>query len=224
MESHSGPKQRLIYKRAVARARLSRGSREGVDGVQQNKVQRVDASRQTRTTRLYIYRVSPLRSPSISPPLRPPCLSPCASQPFRTNTPIITLSSAMAPKPASTAGKAPASTASKAPAKTTSEGGSKAAKKTSKAAASGGEGEKKKRRKGRKETYSSYIYKGACPQLEDDGFEANPESGFQCSSRYTLTPVSPTRRWPFSTPSSTTSSSVSRRRHPVRSTACLGGW
>ena len=107
----------------------------------------------------------------------------------------------MAPKPASTAGKAPASTASKAPAKTTSEGGSKAAKKTSKAASggSGGEGEKKKRRKGRKETYSSYIYKGACPQLEDDGFEANPGSGFQCSSRYTLTPVSPTRRWPFST-------------------------
>ncbi|TFY55364.1 hypothetical protein EVG20_g9345 [Dentipellis fragilis] len=62
----------------------------------------------------------------------------------------------MAPKPASTAGKAPASTASKAPAKTTSEG-SKAAKKTAK---SGGEGdEKKKRRKVRKETYSSYIYK-----------------------------------------------------------------
>ena len=45
MESHGGLKQRLIYKRAVARARLSRGSREGVDGVQQNKVQRVDASR-----------------------------------------------------------------------------------------------------------------------------------------------------------------------------------
>ena len=64
----------------------------------------------------------------------------------------------MAPKPASTAGKAPASTASKAPAKTT-EGGSKAAKKTSKPAASGDD-TKKKRRKGRKETYSSYIYKG----------------------------------------------------------------
>jgi hypothetical protein len=65
----------------------------------------------------------------------------------------------MAPKPASTAGKAPASTASKAPAKTTSEG-SKAAKKT-KAAAAPADGEKKKRRKVRKETYSSYIYKGA---------------------------------------------------------------
>jgi histone H2B len=62
----------------------------------------------------------------------------------------------MAPKPASTGGKAPASTAaSKAPAKTTE--GKKAAKKTSKAPA---DGEKKKRRKTRKETYSSYIYKG----------------------------------------------------------------
>jgi len=63
----------------------------------------------------------------------------------------------MAPKPASTAGKAPASTASKAPAKSE---GSKAAKKT--AAVKTGkpvEGEKKKRRKARKETYSSYIYK-----------------------------------------------------------------
>ncbi len=62
----------------------------------------------------------------------------------------------MAPKPASTAGKAPASTASKAPAKTE---GSKAAKKTSKPAAAA-DGEKKKRKKSRKETYSSYIYKG----------------------------------------------------------------
>ncbi|KAF7986368.1 hypothetical protein HWV62_35386 [Athelia sp. TMB] len=62
----------------------------------------------------------------------------------------------MAPKPASTASKAPASTAaSKAPAKTTE--GKKAAKKTSKPAPA--EGEKKKRKKSRKETYSSYIYK-----------------------------------------------------------------
>ena len=68
----------------------------------------------------------------------------------------------MPAKPASTAGKAPASTASKAPAKTTSDT-TKAAKKTSKVATSGGDGEaKKKRRKGRKETYSSYIYKGVC--------------------------------------------------------------
>ena len=68
--------------------------------------------------------------------------------------------SIMPAKPSSTAGKAPASTASKAPAKTTSDT-SKAAKKTSKAATSGGDTEtKKKRRKGRKETYSSYIYKG----------------------------------------------------------------
>ncbi|KAF8221007.1 histone-fold-containing protein [Tricholoma matsutake] len=61
----------------------------------------------------------------------------------------------MAPKPASTAGKAPASTASKAPAKSTE--GAKAAKKTAKPAPV--EGEKKKRKKVRKETYSSYIYK-----------------------------------------------------------------
>jgi histone H2B len=71
------------------------------------------------------------------------------------------LSIVMAPKPASTAGKAPASsgTASKAPAKTTE--GSKAAKKTSKTAATASTGDetKKKRRKVRKETYSSYIYK-----------------------------------------------------------------
>jgi len=62
----------------------------------------------------------------------------------------------MPPKPASTAGKAPATTASKAPAKSSE--ASKAAKKTSKAAVS--EGDKKKRKKVRKETYSSYIYKG----------------------------------------------------------------
>ncbi|TEB18705.1 hypothetical protein FA13DRAFT_1745336 [Coprinellus micaceus] len=55
----------------------------------------------------------------------------------------------MAPKPASTAGKAPASTASKAPAKPAE--GAKAAKKTSKPAAL---------EEVRKETYSSYIYKG----------------------------------------------------------------
>lgn len=65
----------------------------------------------------------------------------------------------MAPKPASTAGKAPASaaTASKAPAKSAE--ASKAAKKTAKPAPTG-DGEKKKRKKVRKETYSSYIYKG----------------------------------------------------------------
>ncbi|KAL0959863.1 hypothetical protein HGRIS_011536 [Hohenbuehelia grisea] len=62
----------------------------------------------------------------------------------------------MAPKPASTASKAPA-TASKAPAKTTE--GSKAAKKTASKPSAGADGEKKKRKKSRKETYSSYIYK-----------------------------------------------------------------
>ncbi|KAG6834563.1 hypothetical protein H0H93_008911 [Arthromyces matolae] len=61
----------------------------------------------------------------------------------------------MAPKPASTAGKAPASTASD-----NSAGALEGAKKTaSKSKASApADGEKKKRRKSRKETYSSYIY------------------------------------------------------------------
>ncbi|KAJ3725913.1 histone-fold-containing protein [Lentinula raphanica] len=64
----------------------------------------------------------------------------------------------MAPKPASTASKAPASTAGKAPAKTEA---SKAAKKTASKSkpTTGADGEKKKRKKSRKETYSSYIYK-----------------------------------------------------------------
>ncbi|KAG6851009.1 histone H2B [Arthromyces matolae] len=70
----------------------------------------------------------------------------------------------MAPKPASTAGKAPASTASKAPAKS-SEGAKKTASKSK--ASAPADGEKKKRRKSRKETYSSYIYKGIqyCPSV-----------------------------------------------------------
>ncbi|KAN0076852.1 Histone-fold-containing protein [Tylopilus felleus] len=63
----------------------------------------------------------------------------------------------MAPKPASTAGKAPASTASKAPAK--ADAGAKAAKKTASKSQPPADGEKKKRRKARKETYSSYIFK-----------------------------------------------------------------
>ena len=63
----------------------------------------------------------------------------------------------MPAKPASTAGKAPASTASKAPAKTTAETKAKKATKTS---SSADPDAKKKRRKTRKETYSSYIYKG----------------------------------------------------------------
>ncbi|KAF7300257.1 Histone-fold-containing protein [Mycena kentingensis (nom. inval.)] len=65
----------------------------------------------------------------------------------------------MAPKPASTAGKAPASTASKAPA--ASKAPYKAGKKTAtkKSAAPAADGEKKKRKKTRKESYSSYIYK-----------------------------------------------------------------
>ncbi|KZV88129.1 histone-fold-containing protein [Exidia glandulosa HHB12029] len=58
------------------------------------------------------------------------------------------------------ASKKPASTAGKAPAKSTADK-PKAAKKTAskKTAATGADGEKKKRKKSRKETYSSYIYK-----------------------------------------------------------------
>ncbi|MCO5566098.1 histone-fold-containing protein [Meira miltonrushii] len=58
----------------------------------------------------------------------------------------------MAPKPASTAGKAPSSQAGKAPAKAP-----EAAKKTSKSTSKSGE--KKKRSKVRKETYSTYIFR-----------------------------------------------------------------
>ncbi|KAG2745212.1 histone-fold-containing protein, partial [Suillus brevipes Sb2] len=53
--------------------------------------------------------------------------------------------------------QSPAFTASKAPAKADS--GAKAAKKTAAKPQAPAEGEKKKRRKVRKETYSSYIYK-----------------------------------------------------------------
>ena len=63
----------------------------------------------------------------------------------------------MAPKPASTAGKAPATSAA---GKQPSASKAPAAKKTSKKTAPAADGEKKKRKKTRKETYSSYIYKG----------------------------------------------------------------
>ncbi|KIM70660.1 hypothetical protein SCLCIDRAFT_6258 [Scleroderma citrinum Foug A] len=68
----------------------------------------------------------------------------------------------MAPKPASTGGKAPAAGAAKTPAKTTE--GVKAAKKTAKTTAptaptAPAEEKKAKRRRVRKETWSSYIYK-----------------------------------------------------------------
>ncbi|KAI0831353.1 histone-fold-containing protein [Trametes gibbosa] len=63
----------------------------------------------------------------------------------------------MAPKPASSASKAPASTAQKAPVKTEAKAKKTAAKSTSSGA--GADGEKKKRKKVRKETWSSYVYK-----------------------------------------------------------------
>lgn len=91
------------------------------------------------------------------------------------------------------AAKAP-STASKAPEK------KDAGKKT---AASG---EKKKRSKTRKETYSSYIYKGLST-LDFFHFSIAFDSNFgiQSSSRSTLTPVFPTAPCPSSTRSSTVS-------------------
>jgi len=112
----------------------------------------------------------------------------------------------MAPKPASTAGKAPASTASKTPAKSTA----KAAKKT---AAAPVDGEKKKRKKARKETYSSYIYKG---EQNAHVTERVAHSSSQSSSRFTLTPVSPTRPWPSSTALSMTSLSALPPKRLVR--------
>ncbi|RDX56726.1 histone-fold-containing protein [Polyporus arcularius HHB13444] len=64
----------------------------------------------------------------------------------------------MAPKPASSASKAPASTtASKAPVKAEAKGKKATASKST--AATGADGEKKKRRKVRKETWSTYVYK-----------------------------------------------------------------
>jgi histone H2B len=63
-------------------------------------------------------------------------------------------------QPNSTASKAPASKAAKAPA--SSAGQQKAARKTS----SKEDGDlKKKRKKARRETYSSYIYKGVCSAI-----------------------------------------------------------
>ncbi|KAI6040929.1 histone-fold-containing protein [Pisolithus marmoratus] len=63
----------------------------------------------------------------------------------------------MPPKPASTGGKGPAASAAKTPAKTTE--GVKAGKKTAKTAPAAEEEKKKGRKRVRKETWSSYIYK-----------------------------------------------------------------
>lgn len=120
---------------------------------QQRRVQRV--STKQRQSHVYLYNRTLIRigrSPNSSLHHH----NHSSLLPFPFTCPLI-LPYTMAPKPASTAGKAPASTASKAPAKSTE--GAKAAKKTSKAAAPA-DGEKKKRKKVRKETYSSYIYKG----------------------------------------------------------------
>ena len=100
----------------------------------------------------------------------------------------------MPAKPASTAGKAPASTASKAPAKTTSETKAKKATKTSTSTDTDG---KKKRRKTRKETYSSYIYKGTRfrPRSTRLVVRVLTFCLFQSSSRSIPILVSRTRLW-----------------------------
>ncbi|CAO1612953.1 unnamed protein product [Parajaminaea phylloscopi] len=64
----------------------------------------------------------------------------------------------MAPKPASSASKAPASQGGKAPA-SAGKAPSEAAKKTASKSKSSGSGDKKKAKKTRKETYSTYIYR-----------------------------------------------------------------
>jgi histone H2B len=74
----------------------------------------------------------------------------------------------MSPKPTSTAGKAPASTVSKTPANPTE--GAKAAKKTASEPTGEVGDERKKRREVRKETYSSYIYKGELLFTTNHGF------------------------------------------------------
>ena len=78
-------------------------------------------------------------------------------QPKTNQSTFTSIAMAAAGKPVSTtASKAPASaTASKAPAKTVAD--KKTAKKST---SSGADGEKKKKRKVRRETYGSYIYKG----------------------------------------------------------------
>ena len=119
----------------------------------------------------------------------------------------------MAPKPASTAGKVPASTASKAPTKTT-EGG-KATKRTKGDAPPGADGEKKKRKKVRKETYSSYIYKGKFLGMRSCLMSYRSDYCSQSLSRSTPTRVSLTKRWPSSTALSTIFSNVLPQRPPV---------
>ena len=119
----------------------------------------------------------------------------------------------MAPKPASTAGKAPMSTASKAPAKPTE--GVKGTKKTKDNAPA--DGEKKKRKKVRKETYSSYIYKGMLFDIRcwPMCLIITNYCASQSLNRSIPTRVSPTRRWPFSTASSTISLNALLRKLPV---------
>lgn len=120
----------------------------------------------------------------------------------------------MAPKPASTAGKAPLP-ASKAPVKSDA---AKGVKRTTKEGIPGGEGEKKRRKKVRKETYSSYIYKGKLIGTRSWFsliFEWLITLLLQSSNRSTLIRVFPTRPWPSSIVSSMTSSNALQPKLPV---------
>jgi len=89
----------------------------------------------------------------------------------------------MVPKPGSTGGKAPAAGAAKTPAKTTE--AVKAAKKTAKTTAPTAPAEEKKakRRRVRKETWSSYTYKGmCCPQIVSKLARLTMLSSFEANS------------------------------------------
>jgi len=107
-------------------------------------------------------------------------------------TQLFALTSQWPPNPLPPLAKAPASTASKAPAKSTE--GAKAAKKTSSKPAGEETGEKKKRRKVRKETYSSYIYKGELI-FSNLGGGCELTSGLVLKQVHPDTGQSPTKRW-----------------------------
>lgn len=130
--------------------------------------------------------VSPV-SVSSSPPPQLQCCLESLQLPPPTHIHLHHHTAAMPPKPASktpaTAGKAPAG---KAPAEK-----KEAGKKTAPS------GDKKKRTKARKETYSSYIYKGKLTRPKATRFESRTDAFlFQCSSRSTPTLVSRTAPCP----------------------------
>ena len=149
-----------------------------------------ETERRNRGVDLYLYPKFPNQQPRVTrlqpntykvtcvyicPVSVTPSFKACSPLPSHLPLQLKPTTTLMPPKPASTASKAPATaskapaTASKAPAKSTE--GAKAVKKAAKSAAPAAEGEaKKKRRKLRKETYSSYIYKGNALRRFRTGF------------------------------------------------------